>query len=116
VNVEPQDVSRLAVTLACLAFTSPVRAQDACRFVCAPALKVEPTITSSNLLKPHLTRTLPDGEPRRVSRETAFELILALDIPTEAFKWVHRYGGSGASRSRVRSIMWLRDCRELATS
>lgn len=81
-TVEPRHVIRLAVTLACLAFTSPVRAQDACRFVCAPALKVEPTITSSNLFKPHVIRTLPGGEPRRVSRETAFELILALDIPT----------------------------------
>jgi hypothetical protein len=85
VTVDPRHVSRLAVTLtlACLAFTSPVGAQDACRFLCAPALEVEPTITISNLFKRHVIRTLPDGEPRRVRRQTAFELILALDIPTE---------------------------------
>lgn len=76
-------VGRVVASLACLAIASSARAQDACRFVCAPALKVEPTITFSNLFDPHLIRPRPDGQARRVSRQRAFELIVAVDIPTE---------------------------------
>lgn len=51
-----------------------------CAFLCAPELKIEPTWTIENLgARP---RVEVDGQAERVARETVFELILALDVPT----------------------------------
>ena len=72
----------------------PVRAQDPgdgqeprCFFLCAPELKVEPTMTFENLGNRALVEVTDaaTGEVSTVRQqaETAFELILALDIPTE---------------------------------
>jgi hypothetical protein len=83
VKLHHRYIHQLVTTLACIAIASSVRAQDACRFVCTPVLKVEPTLTFSNLFDPHLIRPSPDGQPRRVARQRAFELIVAVDIPTE---------------------------------
>ena len=58
-------------------------AQDdpACRFVCAPTLNVEPTITIEPLFRaPRISAG--GGTPERSSREVAFETVFALDIPT----------------------------------
>ena len=58
-------------------------AQDAprCAFLCAPELKVEPTWTIENLgARPRVER---DGRAERAAREMVFELIFALDVPTE---------------------------------
>lgn len=54
---------------------------SACRFLCAPALKVEPTITTTNLFRS--PRVEVDGEqPRRSRREVEFEVILSMNLPT----------------------------------
>lgn len=60
-----------------------VAAQQAtrCALVCAPELKIEPTFTVENLGRRH--RVEVDGHVERVERETVFELIFALDVPTE---------------------------------
>ena len=54
--------------------------QPGCAFLCAPELKIEPTWTIENLgARPKVEI---DGHVERAARETVFELILALDIPT----------------------------------
>lgn len=71
------------LTVALLASTpAPVFAQEAprCVFLCAPELKVEPTWTIEHLASRH--RIESDGRVERASRETVFELIFALDVPT----------------------------------
>jgi hypothetical protein len=55
-------------------------AQEPCRLLCAPSLKVEPTVTISNLLAPHRVRTTDGIE--QATREKAFEIIVAMDVPT----------------------------------
>jgi hypothetical protein len=66
---------------------APVAAQaTSCRILCAPELKLEPTITTENLFRAPRIQTLEDGrvvETTRASRETVFELIFAVDIPTQ---------------------------------
>lgn len=65
-----------------LLLATPVAAQDEpkCAFLCAPELKIEPTWTVENLgSRPRLEI---DGQVERVGRETVFELIFALDVPT----------------------------------
>jgi hypothetical protein len=52
-----------------------------CLFLCAPQLKIEPTFTVEHLAQRH--RIVVDGAVERVTRETVFELIFAVDIPTE---------------------------------
>jgi hypothetical protein len=60
----------------------PVTAQHSprCVFLCAPELKIEPTWTIEHLAGRH--RIEADGQVEQVSRESVFELILALDVPT----------------------------------
>ena len=64
---------------------TPAAAQDepdrTCFILCAPELKIEPTFTIENLAQ--RPRLEVDGVVERVSRERTFELIFALDIPTE---------------------------------
>ncbi len=52
-----------------------------CRFLCAPEFKVEPTITVTNLLGSPGIET-GDGLRVKQQRETEFEVILSLDLPT----------------------------------
>ena len=68
--------------VAVLAFPSPARAQSEprCVFLCAPEFKVEPTWTVENLFRPPRIET--NGMADRASRETIFEIIFALDVPT----------------------------------
>lgn len=55
--------------------------QPACRLLCAPGFKVEPTWTLTNLFgSPRIVAE--DGTSTREPRETAFEVILSLDLPT----------------------------------
>lgn len=70
--------------LALQAIAAGAAAQDAgrCRFLCAPKLKVEPTITIENLARRPRVVELPDGAPERVTREAEFEIIVSADIPT----------------------------------
>lgn len=62
---------------------TPAAAQQPprCAFVCAPELKIEPTVTVENLGRRHHVEA--DGRVERAARGTVFELIFALDIPTE---------------------------------
>ena len=53
----------------------------ACTILCAPELKIEPTFTIEHLAQRH--RIANDGAVERVDRETVFELIFAVDIPTQ---------------------------------
>lgn len=54
---------------------------SACRFLCSPEFKVEPTITFTNLFgSPRIIQE--DGRPTRAARATEFELILSLGLPT----------------------------------
>lgn len=66
---------------------SPLRAQEEeCTVLCTPELKFEPTVTVENLFDPPRVVELEDGVPGdtvRLERETAFEMIFALDVPTE---------------------------------
>jgi hypothetical protein len=77
-------VRRTALTLGLLLIgASPAQAQgpEPCRFLCAPEFKVEPTITFTNLFGS--PRTVTDsGLVIREPRESEFELILSIGIPT----------------------------------
>jgi hypothetical protein len=59
-----------------------VFAQDVpCRVLCAPVFNVEPTITFTSLF--NSPRIIPDdGVPIRDRRETDFEIVLSLGLPT----------------------------------
>jgi len=65
-----------------LAIPAPSFAQGEprCVFLCAPELKIEPTWTIEHLASRH--RIESDGQVERAARETVFELIFALDVPT----------------------------------
>ena len=52
-----------------------------CLFLCMPELRIEPTITFENL--GHRARIEIGGVVEETKRETVFELIFALDVPTE---------------------------------
>ena len=77
----------LTVAVTCLGTillaSAPAAAQDpdACFILCAPELKIEPTFTIENLGR--RPRVEVDGTVQRVPGETVFELILALEVPTE---------------------------------
>jgi hypothetical protein len=64
---------------------SPAAAQPQedrpCVILCAPELKIEPTFTIEPLAQRH--RVAVDGAVERVRRERTFELIFAVDVPTE---------------------------------
>ncbi len=63
--------------------TFPAEAQEAgaCTLLCMPDLKIEPTITIENLGR--RARTEVDERIERTPRETVFELIFAVGVPTE---------------------------------
>jgi hypothetical protein len=68
-----------------LLWSASVAAQEAatCRFLCAPEFKVEPTVTFGNLFgSPRIQDDL--DVTTREPRETAFEVILSLGLPTRA--------------------------------
>jgi hypothetical protein len=70
---------------ALLGAAAPALAQNQqdrpCVFFCAPELKIEPTFTIEHLAQRH--RIAADGVVERVERDTVFELIFAVDIPTQ---------------------------------
>jgi hypothetical protein len=70
---------------ALLIAAAPANAQNQqarpCTILCAPELKIEPTFTVEHLAQ--RPRIEADGMVERAARETVFELIFALDIPTE---------------------------------
>lgn len=55
--------------------------ESACRILCAPELKIEPTVTFTNLFgSPRITSG--EGPPARAGRATELELIFSIDVPT----------------------------------
>jgi hypothetical protein len=65
---------------------SPAPAQTACHWLCVPDLKVEPTLTVEHLFGAARVEELDDGQVVATTtqrRESVFELILAVGIPTE---------------------------------
>jgi len=76
--------SAVGVALVALLPATPAAAQAQedrpCTILCAPELKLEPTFTIEHLAQ--RPRLEVDGAVERVSRETTFELIFALDVPT----------------------------------
>ena len=52
-----------------------------CAILCVPELKIEPTMTVENLGGG--ARTLVDGQVEPSDADLVFELILALEVPTE---------------------------------
>ena len=76
-------LSVLSMALALLSIPTPSWAQQQeprCFILCAPALKFEPTWTIEHLASRH--RIESDGQIERVKRESVFELIFAVDVPT----------------------------------
>jgi hypothetical protein len=75
-----------AAAVACLALVlgaAPAFAQGpaTCRIICTPEFKIEPTITFTTLFNsPRIISD--DGVPTRDERETDFELILSVGLPT----------------------------------
>jgi hypothetical protein len=64
---------------------SSAQAQESgrpCVVLCAPSLRVEPTLTIEHLLARHRVQSVSGGEITRVDRATLVEMILALDVPT----------------------------------
>ena len=61
--------------------TAQAQQTTPCRVLCTPEFKVEPTITFTNLFGSPRT-IADDGAPIREPRETEFELILSLGLPT----------------------------------
>jgi hypothetical protein len=70
--------------MACLLLSIPATAspqdEPRCVVLCAPELKIEPTWTIENLASRPRIET--NGQVERAARETVFELIFALDVPT----------------------------------
>ena len=68
--------------IAFLVLATPAFAQSEprCAFLCAPEFKIEPTWTIENLRG--APRIEVNGEIEREPRETIFEMIFAVDVPT----------------------------------
>ena len=73
------------VLVVILAAGVPLQAQGRCWVLCAPELKIEPTVTFENVFRPPVVETIENGvvvERAREPRERVFELIFAVEVPT----------------------------------
>lgn len=80
-----QRVAVVAIVLIGSSQSLSAQNQERCRVLCAPELKIEPTFTVENLVRPPVVETLEHDvvtERGRATRERVFELIFALDVPT----------------------------------
>ena len=78
-------VSALLALLFGALWPASASAQERCVLLCAPDLKIEPTLTVEHLFGAARVETLEDGAvvaTETQSREAVFELILAIGIPT----------------------------------
>ncbi len=76
----------IAVTAVLLANPELTFAQDKCVVLCTPEFKFEPTVTFENLFNPAtVVEVGEDGplKPIQAERETVFEFVFAVGIPTE---------------------------------
>jgi len=74
-------VACVAVCLWPAAAPAAAQAQTECRVLCTPQLLIEPTFTIENLVRRPRVVT-PAGDERRMGRESVFEVIFAVDLPT----------------------------------
>ena len=76
-----------AIVLAIVgAVAAPVFGQGGegrCFFLCAPDVKIEPTLTFEPIFRRPSVEALEDGKVGHPETETVFELILAVGIPTQ---------------------------------
>ena len=79
-NSSPTAGWLLPIALVLLPATALAQSEPRCVVLCAPELKIEPTWTVENLRG--APRIEVDGEIERESRETIFEVIFAVDVPT----------------------------------
>lgn len=71
----------LLVLATTLLGVSQTMAQEPCRIFCAPEFNVEPTLTFTNVFgSPRIV--VDHGTPTRERRETEFEVILSVGLPT----------------------------------
>lgn len=76
-------ISAYVVVAVCLiGVPAAAHGQADCRVLCTPQLLVEPTLTVENLARRARVATAA-GEEQRQARETVFEIIFAVDIPTQ---------------------------------
>lgn len=77
---------RLAIVVAFALLGAPhvyAQAPSRCRVLCAPDFSVEPTVSVSNIFRaPRIVGK--QGVTERARRETEFEVILSLGLPTRA--------------------------------
>jgi len=79
-SVLPHAIWLLPIALLLMPIPALAQAKPRCAFLCAPEFKIEPTWTVENLRgAPRIEAT---GQIDRESRETVFETIFALDVPT----------------------------------
>ncbi len=79
-GVLPHAIWLLPIALLLLPVPAIAQSEPRCVFLCAPEFKIEPTWTIENLRG--APRIEVNGEIARESRETIFEMIFALDVPT----------------------------------
>jgi hypothetical protein len=58
-------------------------AGNGCVVLCTPELDFEPTLTVENLFAPPRVESVSSSDITRLERELAFEVILAIGVPTE---------------------------------
>lgn len=77
-------VVRLAIVVAVVcASDASAQTDPACRMLCTPEFKIEPTVTFTNLFgSPRIVEA--ESTATREPRDTEFEVILALGLPTRA--------------------------------
>ena len=76
----------LLLTVAVVAgMTNSVTAQERCQVLCSPEFRVEPTLTVTNLFGS--PRLAGDKGTTREGRQSEFELILSLGLPTR-IRWL----------------------------
>ena len=81
--INARRLTRLASFVAVLLVPALGAAQEggSCAVLCAPELKIEPTISFENLGS--RARVEVDGVVEETQRETVFELLFAVGVPTE---------------------------------
>ena len=76
-------VAPIVIACALLSSSQALAQSPACRALCAPEFKIEPTVTFGNLFgSPRIADE--QGTIAREPLETAFEVILSLGLPTRA--------------------------------
>jgi hypothetical protein len=79
-GVLPHAIWLLPIAVLLVPVSALAQSKPRCVFLCAPEFEVEPTWTVENLRG--APRIEVDGQIERESRETIFEMVFALDVPT----------------------------------